>query len=104
MAQELGQDPDAHPGRCCARRGSAGTGGTTHAGTLFGNACVDDQIANYIANGTLPARQPGYGADTYCKPLPQPVPEGATAKTAAKAGSVSAATRERLRAAATVGS
>jgi hypothetical protein len=49
-------------------------GGTTHAGTLYGNACVDDQIAAYIANGTLPARKPGYGADTYCAPLSRPAP------------------------------
>jgi hypothetical protein len=49
-------------------------GGTTHAGTLFGNACVDDQIAAYMATGKLPPRKPGYRADTYCAPLPQPVP------------------------------
>lgn len=56
-------------------------GGTTHAGTLFGNSCVDDQIAAYLANGRLPARKAGYGADTTCKPLPQPVPVAPTAKT-----------------------
>jgi pimeloyl-ACP methyl ester carboxylesterase len=78
-------------------------GGTTHAGTLYGNECVDGQIADYLADGTLPARQPGYGADTYCKPLPQPVPDGATAKTAAKKGAVSAATLGRLRAATAAG-
>ena len=50
-------------------------GGTTHAGTLFGNACVDDQIADYLATGTLPTREAGNHADTYCAPLPQPVPE-----------------------------
>jgi pimeloyl-ACP methyl ester carboxylesterase len=52
-------------------------GGTTHAGTLFGNSCVDDQIAAYLADGTLPARKPGNGPDTLCDPLPQPVPAGA---------------------------
>ena len=31
-------------------------GGTTHAGTLYGNECVDGQIADYLADGTLPAR------------------------------------------------
>jgi pimeloyl-ACP methyl ester carboxylesterase len=49
-------------------------GGTTHAGSLFGNACVDDQIAAYLATGTLPARKPGRRADTLCDPLPQPDP------------------------------
>ena len=54
-------------------------GGTTHADTLFGNACVDDQIADYIATGKLPARKPGNGPDTTCAPLPRPVPQGAAA-------------------------
>jgi pimeloyl-ACP methyl ester carboxylesterase len=54
-------------------------GGTTHADTLSGNACVDDQIAAYIANGTLPARKPGNGPDTTCAPLPRPVPQGPAA-------------------------
>jgi pimeloyl-ACP methyl ester carboxylesterase len=55
-------------------------GGTTHAGTLFGDACVDDTIAAYLADGTLPARLPGNRADALCDPLPQPVPEGAAAR------------------------
>jgi hypothetical protein len=50
-------------------------GGTTHAGTLFGNACVDNKIAAFLATGKLPPRRPGDHADTYCRPLPQPVPE-----------------------------
>ncbi|MDQ1477072.1 MAG: hypothetical protein QOE62_2301, partial [Actinomycetota bacterium] len=32
-------------------------GGTTHAGTLFGNACVDGHIAAFLATGDLPARK-----------------------------------------------
>lgn len=60
-------------------------GGTTHAGTLYGNACVDDQIAAYLADGTLPPRRHGDGADTLCAPLPQPVPTAATATATAKA-------------------
>ncbi|WP_338090872.1 alpha/beta hydrolase [Planosporangium thailandense] len=52
-------------------------GGTTHAGTLNGNACVDNQIADYLASGKLPARKKGNGADTTCDPLPEPVPAGA---------------------------
>ena len=56
--------------------------GTTHAGSLFGNACVDDQIADYLVSGKLPARKPGRQSDATCDPLPQPVPEGAAAKQA----------------------
>ncbi len=79
-------------------------GGTTHAGTLYGNECVDGQIAAYLADGTMPARQHGYGADTYCNPLPKPVPDGASAKNGAKAGAgMSAATRERMQAAVAIG-
>ena len=60
-------------------------GGTTHAGTLFGNACVDNQIASYLATGKLPPRKPGYGADTFCAPLPQPVPDAPATAAAALA-------------------
>jgi pimeloyl-ACP methyl ester carboxylesterase len=53
-------------------------GGTTHAGSLFsGNACVDNQIADYLATGKLPARKPGNGADTTCDPAAQPDPTAA---------------------------
>ncbi len=57
-------------------------GGTTHAGTLYGDACVDDTIATYLATGKLPKRtgKAGYGADKICKPLPQPVPTSSTMK------------------------
>lgn len=51
-----------------------GVGGTTHAGTLFGNACVDDTIAAYLATGALPARVAGIHSDKQCRPLPQPNP------------------------------
>jgi hypothetical protein len=49
-------------------------GGTTHAGSLFGNACVDDAIADYIDTGKRPVRVTWRGADKLCKPLPRPVP------------------------------
>lgn len=52
-------------------------GGTTHSGSLSGNACLDDRIAEYLRTGDRPARKPGDGPDTTCEPLPQPVPEGA---------------------------
>jgi pimeloyl-ACP methyl ester carboxylesterase len=51
-----------------------GVGGTTHAGSLFGNACVDDAVADYLATGALPKRVPGSHADKRCKPLQQPNP------------------------------
>ena len=55
-------------------------GGTTHAGSLLGNACVDDKIAAYLATGVLPVRRAGFQADAECAPLPQPVPDtGGTA-------------------------
>ena len=54
-------------------------GGTTHAGTLGGNACADDTIAAYLATGALPARRAGDRVDAYCTPLPEPVPGRAAA-------------------------
>jgi pimeloyl-ACP methyl ester carboxylesterase len=66
-------------------------GGTTHADTLFGNACVDDQIADYLATGAKAPRQHGYHADTYCAPTPQPVPTGAAAVVAGSSGGASRA-------------
>lgn len=49
-------------------------GGTSHAITPRGNACVDDKIADYLLTGALPDRKPGNRADVTCDPLPQPVP------------------------------
>jgi len=74
-------------------------GGTTHAGTLFGNACVDDQIAAYLATGKLPARRHGDNrADTFCAPLPQPDPTAVSAFAAGAAGAARAAHRPLVRA------
>ena len=69
-------------------------GGTTHAGTLYGDACVDGQIADYLLTGKLPARKPGNRADTLCDPLPQPDPTATAgaAATTATAGSTSVTT------------
>ncbi|MEH3033858.1 MAG: alpha/beta hydrolase [Aeromicrobium erythreum] len=55
-------------------------GGTTHSNSLNGNACVDDQIADYLLTGKRPARKAGKGPDTTCTALPQPEPEAASAK------------------------
>lgn len=60
-------------------------GGTSHANSLNGDACLDDQIASYLADGTLPPRKSGDRADTTCAPLPQPDPTAAAAAGAAKA-------------------
>ena len=65
------------PLRCvtCSRSPgcSRSIGGTSHANSLDGNACVDNAIAAYLAHGTLPARKPGAGrSDRDCRPLPQP--------------------------------
>ena len=50
-------------------------GGTTHSNSLNGNVCVDDQIADYLIDGTLPPRRHGNKtADTECAALPQPDP------------------------------
>jgi TAP-like protein len=72
-------------------------GGTTHANSLAGNACVDDQIAAYLADGTLPSRKPGNRPDAICAPLPQPVPDAEAAASTASADSGAAAgLRQRL--------
>jgi pimeloyl-ACP methyl ester carboxylesterase len=65
-------------------------GGTTHAGSLFGNTCVDNRIADYLATGKLPKRKSGKRADVTCAPLPEPTPEATTKaakKVADRAGS-----------------
>jgi pimeloyl-ACP methyl ester carboxylesterase len=49
-------------------------GGTSHAITPRGDACVDNRIADYLSTGALPARRHGDGPDLACQPLPQPVP------------------------------
>jgi hypothetical protein len=62
-------------------------GGTSHANSLAGDACLDDQIAAYLADGTLPPRKPGNRPDAICAPLPQPVPSSQTAAAVAAANS-----------------
>ncbi|HTW20542.1 MAG TPA: alpha/beta fold hydrolase [Mycobacteriales bacterium] len=53
-------------------------GGTVHAGTLDGDACVDDRIAAYLKSGARPSRKDWDGPDLLCKPLPLPVPKAAS--------------------------
>ena len=61
-------------------------GGGTHADSLSGDLCVDNTIAAYLANGSLPARtgKAGFGADKVCAPIPDPVPGAMGAKSAAE--------------------
>jgi pimeloyl-ACP methyl ester carboxylesterase len=56
-------------------------GGTTHADSLSGDACVDNQVAAYLLDGTRPVRKPGDTADTTCAPLPDPVPTTSASST-----------------------
>jgi pimeloyl-ACP methyl ester carboxylesterase len=66
-------------------------GGTSHADSLFGNLCVDGAIAAYLADGTLPPRNNHAQWDATCAPLPEPVPDGATASAAAAKGAARSA-------------
>jgi len=63
-----------------------GVGGTTHAGSLFGNPCVDDTIADYLATGKLPKRLKANRSDKRCQPLPPPDPSAAAAAKRAESG------------------
>lgn len=51
-----------------------GVGGTTHAGSLFGNSCVDDAIAAYLKSGVVPKRNRANAADLKCQPIAPPAP------------------------------
>jgi hypothetical protein len=72
----------------------AGVGGTTHAASLSGVACVDDAIAAYLSTGVVPARKPGRRADLDCPPVPQPRPTANQAR-----GSAAPSLRETVSAA-----
>lgn len=71
----------------------ATSGGRTHAGSLNGNLCVDDQIAQYLADGSLPARVDGDEPDALCDPLPPPEPEPASLVASGGQGTVLRAVR-----------
>lgn len=57
-----------------------GVGGTTHAGSLYGNACIDGTIADYLATGALPGRVKANRSDKQCEPIAQPTPLPAAGK------------------------
>ncbi|KGI81848.1 peptidase [Actinopolyspora erythraea] len=73
--------------------------GVTHSGSLAGNACVDDRIAAYLAEGALPERKPGRRADVTCEPLPAPQPDSGTAQREARSERQPAVLRAALRSA-----
>ena len=54
----------------------AGIGGTTHASSLSGVACVDDAVAEYLASGFVPTRVDGDGPDRSCPAVRPPSPGG----------------------------
>ncbi|HJT78653.1 MAG TPA: alpha/beta hydrolase, partial [Gemmataceae bacterium] len=57
-----------------------GVGGTTHAGSLFRDACVDRTVAAYLTGGVLPKRVKADRSDKRCPPLPQPEPTAAATR------------------------
>lgn len=62
----------------------AGIGGTTHAGSLSGVACVDNTVRDFLSTGAVPRRQGGTTADRRCPKVP--VPSGRYARTAPGGG------------------
>ncbi|MGQ0631920.1 MAG: alpha/beta hydrolase [Sporichthyaceae bacterium] len=69
-----------YSGALAVRREFAGAvlvaerGATTHAGSLYGNRCIDNAVAAYLADGTLPPRRSGDRADATCPRTPVPRP------------------------------
>ena len=63
-------------------------GGTSHAVSLNGVACVDDTVAAYLATGALPTRKANAGPDKTCAPAPEPDPTAAARTAAPSAGPV----------------
>ena len=50
----------------------AGVGGTTHASSLSGVACVDNAMASYLRTGIVPTRVSGTRFDRGCPRVPPP--------------------------------
>ena len=65
----------------------AEVGSTTHAGSLSGNACVDDRVVRYLMTGKRPARLSGNRADVRCGHLAKPRPLAADRSAALAAAS-----------------
>ncbi|MFG3102295.1 alpha/beta hydrolase [Streptomyces sp. NPDC048182] len=62
-------------------------GGGNHGVTLSGNACLDDRLAAYLADGTLPPRAGSGAADAVCAALPEPEPLQSKAASTSSRGS-----------------
>ena len=73
-----------------------GVGGTTHAGSLFGNSCVDDTVAEYLKTGLLPKRVKANTSDRKCAPIAQPEPASAVVTEGRTAAPLSRAALQRL--------
>jgi pimeloyl-ACP methyl ester carboxylesterase len=75
-----------------------GVGGTTHAGSLFGDKCVDNTVAAYLATGALPHRVKANRSDKRCAPIPPPEATrgGAPAPAERTAATVSRLALQRL--------
>lgn len=71
-----------------------GVGGTTHAGSLFGNPCVDGAVAAYLKSGVVPRRVKANTSDLKCTPMAAPKPVAVAPKRAA--GVISRAELQRL--------
>lgn len=77
----------------------AGLGGTTHAGSLSGVSCVDNAIAAYLDNGTVPTRKAGDTYDLGCPKVPRPSPGSGLLGRTSTDGPMPVAVRNRLQAA-----
>jgi len=73
-----------------------GVGGTMHAGSLFGDSCIDGTVATYLATGALPPRARGNQSDKKCAPLTAPEPS-ANSLAPQSAGQAQQQIRLRLR-------
>ncbi len=82
----------------------AGLGGTTHASSLSGVACVDDTVAAYLRSGVVPTRRSGTGPDRSCPRLAPPQPGSGSGRVASgPVDRLSPLLRHDLAAAQTVG-
>ena len=61
-----------------------GVGGTTHAGSLFGNKCVDGAVAAYLKTGVVPKRVKANTSDLKCEPIEPPAATAVAEKRAAE--------------------
>lgn len=64
-------------------------GGGNHGITLSGNACLDEYLAAYLTDGTVPRGEGGEGgeADAVCPALPDPKPLESKAASTSSRGS-----------------